>query len=263
MSFNQMPFHQKFNNQKSIHQMSMTSNSKGSSHGHHPPQKVIEIQSLEFAYPSEPMCLRITHLEVYKGQKLFIYGPSGSGKSTLLEILSGILVPQTGSVSVLGEKLETMGTRQRDLFRSQKMGLIFQSLNLLPYLTVRENILLPLWLRGHNDEEEDQKLEALMAPLGLMDYLNQNITRLSMGQQQRVAVARALITNPSLLFADEPTSALDDDNRERFIQLMFSIAQQRDVTVLFVSHDRSLEKLFDQSLSLQELNKNKREENSL
>lgn len=219
----------------------------------------IVLKSVEFSYPnSKAPTICIEDLEVSMGQRVFIYGPSGSGKTTMLEILSGILVPQKGSVSILGVNLVSLSSSKRDQFRAKNMAYIFQSFNLLPYLNVKENILLPARLQGGSFDEVilNQQLKHLVDRLGLNSYLNQKVSKLSTGQQQRVAVARALLIQPKILFADEPTSSLDYDNREKFLQLLFELSEEINTTVLFVSHDRSLEKLFTRRISFQELNQN-------
>ena len=164
---------------------------------------LLEIKDLEFSYANKNKpVLRIPLLEVQKGEKIFLFGPSGSGKTTLLEILAGVLVPQKGTVKVAGTDLVGLSGAARDRFRREKMGYIFQNFNLIPYLSVAENILLPLQLQK-NKKNNDQ-LSELTNALGISQLLNSPVTEISMGQQQRVAVARALLGSPELLLADEP-----------------------------------------------------------
>ena len=218
---------------------------------------VISLQSLQFTYPgSVRPTLDIPSLEIAAGEKVFLFGPSGCGKTTLLEVMSGVLVPQEGRVEVAGTDLMSLSPSQRDQWRAEKMGYVFQRFNLLPYLSVRENIELPLQIRGLGVGEEAHRfLMHLVEQLGLQEILGNPVQKLSVGQQQRVAVARALLGKPQILFADEPTSSLDYDNRERFLQVLFKLSQEVGTTVLFVSHDRSLESLFDRCLSFKELNR--------
>lgn len=219
-------------------------------------ENVIQLKDLEFTYEgASTPTLKIPELTISAGQKVFVFGPSGSGKTTLLEVLSGVLVPQQGQVQVAGVDLRSLSDSQRDQFRAQKVGYIFQGFNLLPYLNVRENIELPLQLKGASLEPLREWQQVLVARLGLAGLLEQSVQKLSVGQQQRVAVARALLGQPSLLLADEPTSSLDYDNREKFLQLLFELAKAVGTTVIFVSHDRSLEALFDKALSFVELNR--------
>lgn len=215
---------------------------------------IVKIQDIEFTYPGQSKpTLKINNFEINKGESVFLFGPSGSGKSTLLEILTGILTAQKGEVQILGEDLLKLATHKRDKFRSKHMGYVFQSFNLIPYLNVKENIQLPLFLNRERKSDQ-QEFDRLVNGLGLTEFLDRPVTQLSVGQQQRVAVARALIGKPELILADEPTSSLDYDHRERFVQLLFQFCKEFGTTVLFVSHDRSLEKLFSKSISFCDLN---------
>jgi putative ABC transport system ATP-binding protein len=222
---------------------------------------IVKIQDLEFSYPGQSPVLKIREIAIKKGEKVFIYGPSGTGKTTLLGLLAGVLVAQKGSVRLLeNEKsLEEMTASERDHFRGNHIGYVFQMFNLIPYLNVRENIMLSAHLssvRGKKLEKLSIRSEAerLAKELGLESLLGKQVTELSVGQQQRVAVARALLGAPEIIIADEPTSALDYDHREKFLNLLFKECAQTKSTVLFVSHDRQLEPLFDRCISLQEIN---------
>jgi putative ABC transport system ATP-binding protein len=221
---------------------------------------MIEIQNLKFKYPStETLILDIPNLKIEKGEKIFLFGPSGSGKTTFLEVLAGINLPQEGSLKIDGQNMAQMNSQQRDQFRSDHIGYIFQSFNLIPYLNVLENITLPLYLSHRRRQrisidQEEAATREICKFLGIDSFLNRSVTELSIGQQQRVAAARAILGEPELLLADEPTSSLDYDHREKFIRLLFEVCQRTGTTVIFVSHDRSLEKLFDRSISLKEIN---------
>ncbi|GIL18842.1 MAG: methionine ABC transporter ATP-binding protein [Oligoflexia bacterium] len=222
---------------------------------------IIDISNIEFQYSgAEKPTLNIQQFQIQKGEKIFLFGPSGGGKSTLLEILAGILVPQKGQVSILGQNLNQLSSVERDQFRAGHLGYIFQSFNLIPYLNVRENIELPLHLsplrRSRLGDNLTQKKEFhhIVTALGIDHLIEKKVTELSVGQAQRVAVARALYGKPELILADEPTSSLDHDHREKFIHLLFRICEESKTTVLFVSHDRSLEKMFDRSVKLSEIN---------
>jgi putative ABC transport system ATP-binding protein len=220
-------------------------------------KNMVEVTGVRFSYsdPVNPI-LDIENLIIREGEKVFIYGPSGTGKTTLLEVLSGVLVPQHGTVRIGGIDLTTLSATERDRFRALKMGYVFQNFNLIPFLNVRENIELPLLLGATKVPryESAESLNMLVKRLGLTELLHRPTNQLSVGQQQRVAVARALIGKPAILFADEPTSSLDYDNRERFLKLMFELATSLGTTLVFVSHDRTLEKLFDRVISFVELN---------
>jgi putative ABC transport system ATP-binding protein len=191
-------------------------------------------------------------LQIQKGEKVFLHGPSGCGKSTFLEILSGVLNFKEGIVQVGDHHLEKMTPTQKDQFRSHHIGYIFQNFNLLPYLNIYENITLPLHLNGKAHLEKN--VSSICEKLGISDLMHQSVSQLSVGQQQRVAVARALASEPDLILADEPTSALDFDHRDKFLKLLFDICTDKKITLIFVSHDHSLKNLFDRSISFNEVN---------
>lgn len=227
-------------------------------------EALIEIQNLEYTYAGyNKPTLVVPEFTVKKGEELFLYGPSGTGKTTFLECLAGVLKPTQGSVKILGRDLATMSSSERDAFRAEHMGYVFQSFNLIPYLSVMENIELPLHLSPVRKArlgsvDTDMVIRALCGNLGIGDLLDKRVTELSVGQQQRVAVARALLGKPDLLLADEPTSALDADHREKFLKLLFDLSELYGTTVVFVSHDRGIENLFTRSLSLESINRTTR-----
>lgn len=221
----------------------------------------VQIENLKFKDPrmSESV-LDVPNFRVENKEKVFLYGPSGCGKTTLLEVLAGVIPADSGVVRVVGEDLVKCTAPQRDLIRANRLGYIFQNFNLIPYLSVLENITLPLYLSAKKREKvpknvEVEQAQSLCQHLGIMDILNKNAAELSVGQQQRVAAARALLGQPELILADEPTSALDFDHREKFIQLLFSLCEKHEISVLFVSHDRTLQNMFDRSVNLTELNR--------
>lgn len=228
-------------------------------------ETVIALSNLRFGWKTaQPPVLDIDNLTIEKGVRIFIAGPSGSGKSTLLGLLAGVVLPQQGNISILGQQLETLNGYQRDRFRSDHIGFIFQMFNLIPYLSMVENVTLPCRFstkrrknaqaRASSPEEEARRL---LKQLGLDggDILNRPVTDLSVGQQQRVAAARALIGRPEIVIADEPTSALDHNQREAFIRLLFAECDRADTTLLFVSHDISLAPLFDWTIGLEAINR--------
>jgi putative ABC transport system ATP-binding protein len=222
---------------------------------------LIEVQNLQYRYPNAPRdTLLIPDFKIDKGERVYLHGPSGSGKTTLLEIFAGILKVEQGEVRIAGQNLATLSESERDHFRAKHLGYIFQSFNLIPYLSVQENIELPIHMNPTRSErpskaELTQTVHQLCQRLGIEGLLSKNVTELSVGQQQRVAVARALCGKPDLILADEPTSSLDTDHRERFLQLMFELCDQAGTTVLFVSHDRTIQNLFSRAVSLESINK--------
>lgn len=215
----------------------------------------IRVESLSFSWSSDETDLAIDDLRIGKGQRYFVEGPSGSGKSTLLSLLAGVTVPQQGSVSILGERIDEMGASRRDQFRADHIGYIFQMFNLIPYLSVVDNVTVPLRFSSRRKERVSHPVaEAtrLLTHLGMSDLLDRPVTELSVGQQQRVAAARALIGSPEIVLADEPTSSLDRANSETFIELLFDECDREQTTIVFVSHDETLAPLFDRSVSLHE-----------
>ncbi|WP_324733021.1 ABC transporter ATP-binding protein [Pseudomonas paeninsulae] len=225
---------------------------------------LISLSNLGFAWPGQAQLLDIPSFTLQRGESLFLKGPSGSGKTTLLGLLGGVQTPNRGSIRLLDQELSALSASARDRFRVDHTGYIFQQFNLLPFLSVRENVELPCHfstLRARRAIQRhgsiDQAAATLLAHLGLKEptLLERRADALSIGQQQRVAAARALIGQPELVIADEPTSALDADAREAFLQLLFAECRDAGASLLFVSHDQSLAPLFDRSLSLAELNR--------
>lgn len=217
----------------------------------------VSIKNLGFSYTSSAPVLDIKSIEIGDGELVFLYGPSGCGKTTLLSLIAGVTQAQTGSLSVLNEDFSTIKSAERDRLRGKSIGYIFQVFNLVPYLSVLQNILLPtlfgrLTSAGFSNAEDEAKSLALA--LGIHTLLDKPVQNLSIGQQQRVAAARAFLGSPGLILADEPTSALDADARSGFLDLLFDQARREKSAVLFVSHDRSLASRFDRQISLPDLN---------
>lgn len=220
-----------------------------------PHTPAIRITQLRFAYGKSDTVLDIPHWQVERGQPIFLKGASGSGKSTLLHLLAGILVAPPGQVHLLEQDLAGLSSHQRDRFRARHIGMVFQQFNLIPYLSVQDNIHLARHLAGLPATNLAQQTAPLFDALKLNDaLLRQRADRLSVGQQQRVAIARALINNPEILLADEPTSALDSDLRDRFIELLLALCRQQGSTLVFVSHDSHLAHHFSQVVALDSLN---------
>lgn len=221
---------------------------------------VIELSQVSFTWPgNDSPTLAIPQLQVNQGEHLFVKGPSGCGKSTLLSLLTGINTVTKGKVTVLNQCLSDLPGNQRDKFRADHIGYIFQQFNLLPYLSVIENVTLPCQFskqrRSQVSGDLQTEAKALLNKLHLSESLmNKPVVELSIGQQQRVAAARALIGKPKVIIADEPTSSLDHDNRTAFIELLLDQVNHAQSTLLFVSHDPTLEPLFDRSIDLRSLN---------
>lgn len=225
---------------------------------------IVSLQSIKFHRHNNPdWTLAIDTLDVIQGEKLFLYGPSGSGKTTLLDLLAGIYKPNKGSVKILDTDLTLMKARQRDQFRADHIGLIFQQFNLLPFLNVIDNVIMPCHFSKRRKEKTltsgtpSEVAKNILDKLGFSENLfDRNVTELSVGEQQRVAVARALIGQPDLIIADEPTSALDQNTRNEFIELLLKNVADKNTTVIFVSHDESLANHFDRQLNIHSLSEN-------
>jgi len=222
----------------------------------------IEAENIAFSWPGKPPVIDIDRFQVARGERVFLRGPSGSGKSTLLGLVGGVLNPARGRILLLGTDVTALSAAGRDRFRGDHLGFIFQMFNLIPYLGVLENVLLPAQFsqaRAARIPNGDLAAEGrrLLAALGLGDpeYLQRPVTELSIGQQQRVAAARALLGRPGIIVADEPTSALDHDAREDFLQLLMAECRTQGAALLFVSHDTSLSSLFDRVVALADINR--------
>lgn len=221
--------------------------------------EVVKLSQLKYRWRGQSEnTISIDEFYVHQGEHVFIKGASGSGKTTLLNLLAGILVPDAGSIDLLDSDMGALSTSARDRFRADHMGIIFQQFNLLPYLSVIENIVLPCDFSIRRKQQAGDVTETakqLLQHLGLKQELNnRSVMDLSVGQQQRVAVARALIGKPELIIADEPTSALDTESRNDFLKLLFSEAEQQGSTILFVSHDPYIADKFPRVLDLHALN---------
>ncbi len=183
-----------------------------------------------------------------------LLGESGSGKTTLLSLICGFLTPLSGKIQLNEKLINDLSATKRDQYRSDNIGIIFQQFNLLPYANVVDNILLPLYfskLRSANISNQRETAISICQSLRLPeDVVNMKASELSVGQQQRVAVARALIGNPPLVIADEPTSSLDTDAQNIFLDLMFSQVASSNSTLLMVSHDKSLSSKFDRVIDM-------------
>jgi putative ABC transport system ATP-binding protein len=210
-----------------------------------------------------PRCLDIPAFSQAAGERVFLHGASGSGKSTLLSLIGGVSTPESGSIEVLGADLPCLSQAARDRHRAEHLGFIFQQFNLIPYLSARDNILLPCRFSSRRRQRiEDDKgtpaseAERLAQHLDLDPaLLARPAAELSVGQQQRVAAARALIGRPELVIADEPTSSLDADRQRGFIDLLLAECQAAGAALLFVSHDMRLAAHFDRQVALADLNR--------
>jgi len=220
---------------------------------------VLDIQDLRFQRKGRDWQLALRALRLAPGESMFLHGPSGSGKSTLLNLVGGTLAPQQGRLMVCGADFSALSGAARDRLRADRLGIIFQQFNLVPFLGMVDNVLLPCRFSRRRAQAATSRFgspvkaaQALLDRLGLREqtFHAAPVAELSVGQQQRVAVARALIGAPDLVLADEPTSALDADTREDFLQLLFAECKSASSALLFVSHDLSLAPRFSSQASL-------------
>ncbi|RFF26791.1 MULTISPECIES: ABC transporter ATP-binding protein [unclassified Wenzhouxiangella] len=222
--------------------------------------RVLDIEDLRFTWPGQDEAvLAIERLTIAPGEKLFLHGPSGSGKSTLLAAIGALVVPQAGRIELCGQDLSSLSRGGRDRFRADHLGVIFQQFNLLPWLDVTANVTLPCRFsraRARRAGDVEAAAARLLEGMDLESSLwHRRADQLSVGQQQRVAAARALIGQPDLVLADEPTSSLDADRRDRFLDLLFERIEEAGSALLFVSHDRQLAVRFDRVVDLPEINR--------
>tara|TARA_B100000242_G_scaffold292017_1_gene266508 strand:- start:1489 stop:2175 length:687 start_codon:yes stop_codon:yes gene_type:complete len=219
---------------------------------------IVKIESLRFQWSkNNNFKIFVPKLEVGRGKKVLFLGESGSGKTTLLSLICGFLEPLSGSISINDKIISNLTSTNKDAYRSDNIGIIFQQFNLLPYANVIDNIVLPLYFSKQRSKKVENKTNAAMTLCDQLrlpeSILNQKASNLSVGQQQRVAVARALIGSPSIIVADEPTSSLDTEAQELFLDLMFDQISKNSSTLLMVSHDKSLTNYFDQVIDINEI----------
>lgn len=225
------------------------------------PTDAVNLRGIEHKWNArDAFGLSVGEFAVSRGERLLLLGASGSGKSTLLSLLTGIALAQAGSLEILGQRLDALGSSGRDRFRAEHFGIIFQMFNLLPYGNVIDNVLLPLsfaparraraMAAGGIEGEARRLLSALGLPA---DIGRRTAATLSVGQQQRVATARALIGSPEIIVADEPTSALDDDRQQDFLDLLFGQIDATHATLIMVSHDRRLARHFTRVVELTDI----------
>lgn len=212
----------------------------------------ISLESVQYAWGKQgSLFLVIDDLRIAPGEKIFLYGASGSGKSTLLNLMAGVVLPRAGRIHLFDTDLTQLSNRQRDQFRAQNLGIIFQQFNLIPYLNCVDNLRMRIeFLPRDQKQAAIAQIPVLLDRLGIAQVAQQQAHQLSVGQQQRVALARALLGRPRIIIADEPTSALDADLREEFMHMLFELLDEKTCLV-FVSHDQQLLPRFDRVLNMQ------------
>lgn len=218
---------------------------------------MIRCSHLQFTYPGESFSLKIDEMEIPAGTAAALIGPSGCGKTTLLNLIAGILLPDSGRVTVGDTAVNELGEAERQAFRIQTMGMVPQNFELLDYLTVEENLLVPFRISGNGTvpPEARERAETLLERAGILSHRGKLPSRLSQGERQRVAMCRGLITSPELILADEPTGNLDPGNQEKIVSLLLEEASRIGATVLMITHEPELERHFSRVLNVLELRK--------
>lgn len=219
---------------------------------------MLSLEGVKFRWPGQAFdIVDIDELQLAPSEHLFVRGSSGSGKTTLLNLLAGVHTPSQGTIRLLDTDLGGLSSSRRDQFRADHIGVVFQQFNLLPYLSTIENVTLSCAFSARKRARATETTDVESTARRLLGALNLNdefhhapVSKLSVGQQQRVAVARALIGGPEIIIADEPTSALDADNRDRFLDLLFQEVEAQGCTLIFVSHDPELAERFSRTLEL-------------
>ena len=216
---------------------------------------MISVSGLAFRYADSPFELRIDELSIHQSECVAVVGPSGSGKTTLLNLLSGIFEPNHGTITIGDKQVTGLSDSQRRDFRIANVGFVFQDFELIEYLDVRENILLPCFINASLPltNELSERAAQLAESLGVGDKLSRPVERLSQGERQRVAICRALLTKPKVLLADEPTGNLDPSNKDHIISLLTDYARSENATLVVVTHDHSLLSKFDRTVDFAEL----------
>ena len=208
---------------------------------------MVKINGLTYNYSSEVQ-LKFPDFSLSKGEQALILGQSGCGKTTLLHLLSGLLKPDSGEVDVENENISKMSGARLDNFRGANIGIVFQIPHFIEALTVKENLTLTQTLAGKSKNVD--KVKTLLADLGVKSKLNAKLNALSVGEKQRISIARALVNSPALILADEPTSALDDENCDAVLKLVREQAKKHNSTLLIVTHDNRLKDQFDKRIEL-------------
>lgn len=208
---------------------------------------MIQTNQISFSYGSQMQFL-FPDISCNDGETLLITGNSGKGKTTLLHLLGGLLKPEKGSITISDTNIASLSDKKLDQFRGKNIGLVLQQSHFVASLSVLENITLASWLATGNKEEE--KAKNLLEALDLTDQMHKKTSQLSIGQQQRVSIARALINSPKVLLADEPTSSLDDENASRVAELLSKLSKEFQAALIIVTHDQRLKSLFSNHIHL-------------
>ena len=223
---------------------------------------MISITNLKFKYPQAEFLITVDQLEIQDGEKVALVGPSGSGKTTLLHLIAGILRAQEGAIKINNTSLDQLSEAELREFRLQHLGLIFQEFELIEYLTVQQNLLLPVKLQSapQKEKEASSRIFPLAQRLGIEDKLKSYPSSLSTGEKQRVAIIRALLSQPKTLLVDEPTSSLDEAFANLTLELFIDYVKEQNATLILLTHDLKLLDQMDRTLEVTQYRKNISEE---
>jgi acetoin utilization transport system ATP-binding protein len=220
---------------------------------------VIEIEKLSYSFyvgkknnRQEVSVLRDINLDIKEGEIVSVVGRSGSGKSTLLNLISGYIKPAEGELYIKGERVTDFKESQWADFRSKYLGFIFQSFQLIPSMSVYQNIELPLVMKGVSDKERKQLVDGMLEKVGLKEYSDHYPSELSRGQQQRVSVARALIVNPPIILADEPTGSLDQETEKDLLDFIQKLNKEENITFVIITHDEEVAEIANRTIRLED-----------
>lgn len=213
---------------------------------------MIELNDITFAYGQGGFTLHAESLSIGKGQKVAVVGPSGSGKTTLLHLIAGILVPTQGTVTIDGQAASSLSDKARRRLRLSQMGMVFQGIELIDYLSAKDNVLLPFRIDSalRLDAQAKQRADELLDRVGLSGVAGRAVSGLSQGERQRVGICRALIARPSVILADEPTASLDEDSAITAMQLLMQLVEESGATLVMLTHDKSLLPRFDRVVAV-------------
>ena len=221
---------------------------------------MISLDHIRFRYPKSDFRLNIDHLNFEKGSKSAIIGTSGFGKTTMLNLIAGILLPENGSITIEDKEINGMSDTSRRNFRIRNIGFIFQDFKLIPYLNVKDNILLPYRINNilKISKETSSNVDEIVKELGIADKLKKKPAELSQGEKQRVAICRALIQKPSIILADEPTGNLDPVNKTNIMKVLFSAVEKNNSTLITVTHDHEMLSGFESVVDFRNFQRNKK-----
>jgi ABC-type lipoprotein export system ATPase subunit len=217
-------------------------------------QNILEVKNLTKKYKDgdiEVTALNNVSFKLPVGSDMAILGPSGSGKTTLLQLAGGLDTMTEGDVIIQGQSIKNMNDREISDFRNKKMGFIFQMINLQPFLTAKENILVPMLILGTPKDEASTKADKLLKKVDMQHRANHLPSQLSGGEQQRIAVARALANDPQIIFADEPTGKLDKNNSVMIVEMLENISKEKDMSVVMITHDENIAKRFTRVIKIE------------